>query len=278
LLKLHPQLLRDRAWIVEWHGSDLDAPDSPEANPLVMADSHLYHAVESLMVELPEIGGRYLLRAKQAVERAFADGIRPYRGAHPILCLPANDDPTLNHHRAIGHRLRYTIDTLLGDPQQNDLQMGLQHLAALVENTSNLQGEIKISKIDILCAYLWLGIAARDVSTALKTAASHMGTPVTPGTIVRSYRPKRSYLRMLYAGASFAGGDPAYRQAASGSLANLLLWHRDLGGKAAEVCWRGPAYGYEWAWLWECCFTAKPSAQHAIEILRGTAPLDPDDD
>ena len=252
----------------------LDKPDLPEGNPLLMGENHLSNGVICLVVGLDGFGRRFLIRARAAIKVVFEAGVRPYRGANPIGCLKDNDDEELDHHWALAHQCQYLVDVLLDQPDENDLRSIVRRLRHLIDKTSGLSGDIKVSRFDILALYLWASSLLRDCGEALASAEPHCGKAVTPKTKIRSYGPESAYLRMLCIVGRFLSGQDAFRDTAAECLRSLFALHRDYERvRETERLWPGVGYDFRWAWLWEVLFCQEPDPGHAIRILRGMDPV-----
>ncbi len=258
--------------LAEWYEKDLKGvndwgTDAPLNTARVQ---YVPDAVEAFILDLDEIGLRYLQRADRAIRAAFEEGHQACLGAGREASARYYDDHELNHHAAVAHKTRYTIDLLLGrNPGLDDIREALERMGQLVRNTNGLRGDIATNKDTILVCYLWLSVIAGGSAEALNTAERHVSKPVSARTRIRGFVREGTHLRMLCAVARFAGGDEAFRAAARDSLQNLLKIHLDYDDHPAKTCFPGFGYAFEWAWLWENVFEDTPDVKHAIELLRG---------
>ena len=257
--------------LAEWYENDLKGVNDWQDTPPLRTAMALYlnYAIESLVLSLDEIGLRYLQRADRAITAVFEEGHEPCLGFDREASAQYYDDHELNHHAAVAHKTRYTIDLLLGrNPGLDDIREALERMERLVRNTNDLRGDIATNKDMILVCYLWLSVIAGGSPEALRTGERHVSKPVSPRTRIREFVRDGTHLRMLCAVASFAGGEEAFRAAGRDSLQNLLAIHRDYD-HLERTCFANFRYAFDWAWLWENVFEDTPDVKHAIELLRG---------
>jgi hypothetical protein len=263
----------ERRHLAGWFGKNLPDPKTPCANPLAGA-YNLYwtRGLEGLLFGLDEPAHECLQLARVTLDRAFSEGVRPYRGGPGLL--EYNDDRDLNHHWAIAHKASYLIDTLLGGGRVADLTAGIEHLRRLEILTNGLRGPIEASLEDILSLALWLGIVAGEFSYPLEMANAHIPVESWSPAVITNYRSKDAYLRMLWMVANHAQGHYSFTEAARKSLGRLLRYHSDYGRGGLKVALAGAHFAFDWAWLWERVFTETPNVEHALGILRSEVSLD----
>jgi hypothetical protein len=231
-------------------------------------------AVRALVVGLEEVAERYLLCALECVDRALAGLLRPFLGWDPAADRPYWDDAALNYHWALAYCTRYDTTCLLGrSAGTEDLDSGIDHIRKLIASTDGLSGPIRENREAIICSYLWLSGLRKQPSEALGFAETSLGMKGR-STVVKEYHGPRAYVKMLQSVGRYVNGDGTVRESARKSLKNLLAAHQDLVNVSDTVYWPSEQSAFEWAWLWECTFSAQPDTRRAIEILRGTVSLE----
>lgn len=273
-MRQHPYLERRRSYLLEFFEETLSRDDDEDTNSLCAARvSYLDEALRCYTVDLDDIARKFLVRARLSIDEVFRHGVQPYIGLNPRGGNYA-DDNELNRHWAIAHRTRYLIDLLLkGEGNADDLQQALRRLNRLWTMTRELSGRLDGARNDVLRKDLWLGTVAGSPEAAISRATKYVRTPITSGTVIKSYLQEHAYVRFCLLVARYKHGELSLRTAVRKSFRHLFDIHWDIENQNNRTCLRGPLYALDWAWLWESVFGNPPNVARAIDLVRGPVEL-----
>lgn len=254
---------------------DLTTEYGPDDRLIRFAEFDIDCSLEASVAGMRDAACHCLERARSYVDMALEAGPKPSRGFDPHLTWMYWDDESLDYHSAIAYRLAYLVRILSKTDCEDFLGRALMHMKQLLERTDDLSGSISVNRREILCDYLWIGIASGRCSAAIEAAEGHVKPGVNAKTVVKRYRSDTAHLRMLLAVAKFVDGDKTFQSAAERSLRNLIGVHQRFyePDYFSDCLWCGFMYAFDWAWMWECAFGNPADVEHAMELVSGEAEI-----